>query len=353
MTRPAPTATATALVLDGVTAWRHDLAGCLHACAATLLGAQGVEPLESLGAAWSFLHIPAELRREEYYFPCRPGESLFAALAPYHPVRSRWHEAPDAEHGWAEVRAAVAAGTPVAVAVDNFHLPFRPAYQDVHANHLIIVYGFDDAAGTARVLDTVPPRYDGDLDLGHLAAARDSGNRSEHRRDMFFADQPIGNRWLEAEVDLAAFPAFDRDTIRDVIRRNLDGYADPAPVDAAGRVYAGLAGLADFLGDAGDRLADGGPIADELFVAAGAVLAGTALHADWLAHAARRLASVELAEAGRRVERVAHHWTAVRIMAALSRSGDVPAPRLARRAAALLEDQRRALTELDHVLAHL
>jgi len=351
MTRQA--AVARAVVLDGVTAWRHELAGCLHACAATLLGAQGARPLECLGAAWSFLHVPAELRREEYYYPCPPGRSLFAALAPYHPVSSRWHGAPDAEQGWADVRAAVAAGTPVAVAVDNFHLPFRPAYQDVHANHLIVVYGFDDAAGTARVLDAVPPRYDGDLALEHLAAARDSGNRSRHERDLFFADRPVGNRWLEARADPAAFPALDRDTVGDMIRRNLDGYADPAPLAASGPVYAGLAGLAGFLDDACGRLADGGPIADELFVAAGAALAGTAVHADWLARAARCLECVELAEAGRRVERVAHHWTAVRIMAALSRYGETSAPRLARRAAALLDDQRRALTELDHVLARL
>ncbi len=341
----------TGVMLSGLRAWRHDLAGCLHACAASLLASRGLAPLETLGAAWSFLHLPGELRREEYYYPRPPGVSLLGALAPYHPVRSRWHSPADAEQGWAQVRAAVAAGTPVAVAVDNYHLPFRPAYQDVHSNHLIIVYGFDDAAGSVRVLDTVPPRFDGDITLDQLTAARDSGNRSKHERDMFFADQPIGNRWLESLIDTEDYPAFGSATIRDAIRRNLDGFADPGPLGAHG--YAGLAGLRGFLADSAAKLATGGQVADEVFVAAGAILAATALHADWLAHAARALGVLELAEAGRQVDRVAHHWTAVRIMAALSRDGQVTAPRLARRAASLLADQERALSELEYLLDHV
>src|SRR6266536_2832115 len=85
-------------------AWRHELAGCLHACMATLLGFQGVEPLEALGAGWGFYYRPGDVRREEYYFPCRPGTSLLENLAPYHPVASRWHRPRDAAEGWAQVR---------------------------------------------------------------------------------------------------------------------------------------------------------------------------------------------------------------------------------------------------------
>jgi hypothetical protein len=53
------------------------------------------------------------------------------------------------------------------------------------------------------------------------------------------------------------------------------------------------------------------------------------------------------------VERIAHHWSAVRIMAALTRDGGLSAGRLARRVHALLKDQESVLAELDCVRAEL
>jgi len=327
-------------VLANVHPWRHDLAGCLHACAATLLGFHGVPPLDALGAAWGFYYPPADYRQEEYYFPCPPGRSLLESLAPYHPVWSRWHQPSDAAEGWEQVRALVAAGRPAAVSVDNFHLPFRPAYRDVHANHLIVVYGFDDERGTVRVLDAVPPRFDGDITLEQLSAARDSGNRAVHDRDMFFADRPIGNRWLEAGAGPAQPQSHDQ--VRAHLRRNVSGFAGSAP-------HQGLAGLRGFLGDMQDRLAVGAPIADELFVVAGTALATTALHADWLTQAGHAFGMPWWTELGRQVERVAHHWTAIRIMAALTRAGAVPAGQLRRRHQELIRDQERVLAEMADV----
>lgn len=328
------------IVLADVRPWRHDLAGCLHACAATLLGFHGVPPLDALGAAWGFYYPPADYRQEEYYFPCPPGRSLLESLAPSHPVWSRWHQPAGAAEGWDQVRARVAAGGPVAVAVDNFHLPFRPAYHDVHANHLIVVYGFDDERGSVRVLDTVPPRFDGDIRIAELTAARDSGNRAVHDRDMFFADRPIGNRWLE--IGAGPVPPPGRRRVRDHLRRNVSGFAGSGP-------HQGLAGLRDFLSGVEDRLAAGVQVADELFIVAGTALATSALHADWLTQAGRAFGEPGWTELGRQVERIAHHWTAVRIMAALTRSGAVPADRLRRRHRALLDDQERVLAEMADV----
>ena len=327
-------------VLADVRPWRHDLAGCLHASAATLLAFHGVPPLDALGAAWGFYYPPADSRGEEYYFPCPPGRSLLGSLAPYHPVWSRWHQPADAADGWAQVRGLVAAGQPAAVAVDNFHLPFRPAYRDVHANHLIVVYGFDDARGTVRVLDAVPPRFDGDIRITELTAARDSGNLAVHDRDMFFAGRPIGNRWLEVGAGQPEPPS--RDRVRDHIRRNVTGFAGAAP-------HQGLAGLRAFLGAAQTRLAAGLQVADELFIVAGAALATSALHADWLTACGRGFGEPGWTELGRQVERVAHHWSAVRIMAALSRSGAVSADRLRRRHRALLDDIQRVLAEMAEI----
>lgn len=325
--------------LPGIRHWRHDLTGCLHVATAVLLQHRGLNPVEVLGAAWSFDHRPERLRREEYYFP--GGEDdLLAALAPYHPLTSRWHSPADATAGWLEVRDAVAAGQPVAVSADNYHLPFRPAFGDVHTNHLITVYGFDDELDIALVIDSVPPRYRGPLPLPALAAARDSGNPVVHDRDLFFTGQPIGNRWLEAEVT-GEIPAFDRDFVRLAIERNAAALHAAEP---AGR-YAGLAGQERFLLDIAGELAEGSTGAiDETFVVAGPALAVAGLHAEWLAHAGRVLGEPRLLESARLVERVAHHWSAVRIIAGAARPDPAAAAGSMRsRTRELVADHVRAL----------
>jgi hypothetical protein len=336
-------------VISGVRPWRHDLAGCLHACAGTLLEHQEVPALEALGAHWGFYYPPGDFRQEEYYFPCRPDASLLAGLAPYHPVSSRWHLPADAGQGWSDVRERVAAGTPIVVGVDNFWLPFRPAHQDVHANHLVIVYGFDDENETVRVMDTVPPRFDGDLPLAVLTAARGSANEAHHERDMFFADSAIAHRWLEISVDHARLHPLDRPAIAAYLCRNLAGFAAPDDENE----HEGLAGLESFLRGMEARLSSGDEIADELFVVAGAALAATALHADWLAEAGRAVGAPRLAEAGRFVERVAHHWTALRITAALTREGEVSTARLRRRHDGLIADTELTLREVESVVPEL
>ncbi|MEY9860792.1 hypothetical protein ABH935_006429 [Catenulispora sp. GAS73] len=336
-------------VIEAVPSWRYDVVGCLWTSAGTLLGFHGAPILETLGAAWGFRHDPAQLRREEYYFPCPPGASLWEAIAPYHPVRSTWREPADAEEGWAQVRDEVLAGWPVIVAADNFDLPFRPAYQDVHTNHLVVVYGFDEARSTVRVLDAVPPRFDGDIAIKELMAARDSNNPELHARDMFFTNRPIANRWLEVEIDTAAFPAFDLDTLRRTIRSNLDGFRAESSVEA----FVGAGGQRRYLRDVVVRLRAGETICDELFLVAGAVLAQTALHAAWLALAAQRFDIPRLAVAARSVERIAHHWSAVRIAGALTRNGEYEPARLERRFHVLVDDHGRALDELEFLLPSL
>ncbi|GAB3887328.1 hypothetical protein GCM10029964_053130 [Kibdelosporangium lantanae] len=336
-------------VLDNVKPWRHDLAGCLHACAATLLAHHGVPPLDGLGAGWQFHYTAGDFRREEYYFPLRGDTSLLAGLAPYHRVASTWHLPGCADEGWEQVRAKVAGGTPVAVAVDNFHLPFRPAYQDVHANHLVIVYGFDDENATVRVLDAIPPLFDGDIPQDVLRAARGSANEGAHDRDMFFADQRIGHRWLEPRIDHRAV-SDDRARIAAVLRRNHDAMITNG---SAGPHYDGLAGLVAFFEDTELRLALGECVADELFIVAGAALSTTALHAEWLHANGRDQERPELVELGRDVERIAHHWTAVRIMAALTRTHEVSATRLARRHQALVADYVRAFAAINDLLEDL
>jgi hypothetical protein len=329
--------------LDGVRPWRHDLAGCLHACVGTLVDHAGFAPLEVLGSGWGFYYRPGDIRPEEYYFPCPDGRSLLASLAPRHPIGSRWRWPEDAEQGWQQVREQVAAGIPVAVAVDNFELPFRPAYQDVHSNHLVVVRGFDDERQTVSVLDAIPPFFAGELPLAVLTAARNSLNRSAHARDMFFADDPIGNRWLQLLIE--AEPA-EEDPAGHLAGNLQEFHADPEP-----GCYRGRHGIAQFLADMCDRLAAGDSIADELFVVSGVALAGTAVHADWVADTGRRRQLPGWPELARQISRTGYHWTAIRILAALSRAGEVTDTRLRARRAALLAELDRTLAGIETVLA--
>lgn len=301
--------------LSPVRYWRHELTHCLHTTAGVLLDFHGLDPVHALGAGWGFICPPGDLRREEYYLP-GAADDLFAGLAPFHDVSSRWHQPADAEQGWREVRAALTAGTPVAVAADNFHLPFRPAYQDVHTNHLMVLYGYDDDSGEVFVADPVPPAFQGTIPLAALTAARDSGNPIRHDRDLFFTANPIGNRWLELTIGPDQ-PAFDAPFVRHAVRQNVQAYR----TGSADGVLRGLAGLRRFLDDGVEALArgpvgGGSTASDELFVVVGPLLAVTGLHAEFLREAARRLAEPRLAEIARQVDSVAHHWSALRIAVA-------------------------------------
>lgn len=332
--------------LAGVRAWRHDLAGCLHACVGTLVDHAGFEPLEVLGANWQFYYRPGDVRSEEYYFPCPANRSLLASLAPRHPIDSRWRWPQDAEQGWQQVRERVAAGTPIAVAVDNFELPFRPAYRDVHSNHLVVVYGFDDERQTVSVLDAIPPFFAGEVPLRVLTAARDSQNRSAHARDMFFADNPIGNRWLQLSFDE---PRRGPDPAALFLTRNLEEFQAPSAPDS----YRGRDGIAKFLTDMCDRLEAGHDVVDELFVVAGVALASTAVHADWVAATGQRLKLPGWPELARQIRRLAHHWTALRILASLTRGGEVGVARLRNRRGELLAELDRTLAGIERVSAGL
>lgn len=323
--------------------------GCLHTAIGSVLAYHGFDPLLTLGASWDFYYRPDELFHAEYYYPLRrPG--LVETLAPFHPVSSTWREPPDDRAAWEEVRAWIAGGEPAVVAVDNFFVPFRPAFGDVHSAHLVVVYGFDDEAGTVDVLDAVPPAFDGRIPLNDLCRARSSGNAQAHERDRFFAGTPIERRWLEIRFH-GERPELSREWFANVMATNLRGFG--APYDGPG--YSGLDGLRAYLGallarvEAGDREA-----LEELFAVGGTVLDNTGLHGDFLGEAGRRLRLHRVVEVGRRVDRLAHHLTAMRIHAA--KGQDDPRamlPRLVRRVDAYLADHRAVLDEMEALLRDL
>lgn len=329
------------VVLDGYEPWWFELGNCLHSSVASELAARGVDPLPVLGAHWGFRYQLGDARREEYYLPLPRSRSLVGALLPYHPVRSTWHRPDDDRQAWDQVRDQVLGGGAAVVAVDNFHLPFRPAYQDVHSKHLVVVHGFDDTTDQALVLDSVPPRFHGWLDLKHLDAARGSANTAAHERDMFFADSAVDRRWFDITIDGQVHTDLAAD-VPDAVRRNVAGFTAPSPFGE----YCGLDGVTAFLADAADRHASGvAGVVDELFTVAGPHLASTALHAEHLRVAGTLLGEPRWRELARRVDRVAHHWSALRITAALTRGKPDEAPALRARARALVSDLTSAVEE--------
>jgi butirosin biosynthesis protein H-like len=329
----------------GLRPWRHELGNCLHACLGTVLMQAGIDPVAALGTPWGFFYEAGDFRREEYYYPCRPGQSLAEALAPYSGAGSRWHEPADVVDGWAAVRGHVQAGRPAIVAVDNFHLSFRPAYGDVHTNHLLVVDGFTDDEQSVHVVDPVPPAFRGTIPRAELDASRDSRNESRHDRDRFFADNPIRNRWLEVviraprQIDDASWAG-----VRELLRRNTNGFTQQGQ---DGR-YEGITGVCRFLMACADGLSRNAAVRDEAFIVAGVALAGAALHATYLRAAGKRFHRSALLEAAFMVDRIAHHWSALRIIVAAAQPED--APRVRRRAQALVADHWRALEVIEDAL---
>lgn len=335
-------------ILSPVEIWRHDLTSCLQDDVATVLLYAGQDPVVALGAAWEFYYPEGDYRREEYYFPCRDPQNPVASLAPFHPVTSKWHTPCDGEEGWEQVKESLSKGIPAIIAVDNYYLPFRPAYQDVHTNHLIVLYGIDEEAGVVHVLDNKPPQFNATIPIDVLHAARRSVNPGSDRSLYFYTNNPIESRWLEVKVT-GEFPQVTKEWVRGVIAENLKGFRDRTESG----VYRGQQGLADYLAAIVQRAKgpEGPDVMDELYVVGWAVQQQTALHGDFLIKVGRDLGWHRLAEIGRDVNALAHHWSDLRMLGAHNRhcAADVT-ERIARRAAMLLNEQERVLQQLEWVL---
>lgn len=333
------------VALSPMTFWYHDLCSCLHNTIATVLHYHHQEPTQTLGAVWDFYYAPAQFHKEEYFFPSRRS-TLAENLTPYHPIRADWQDSSAAD-SWPAVRAAVARGTPAIVAVDNFYLPFRPAYQDLHAGHLLIVYGFDDATDQVYVLDSSPPEFMGAMRREELQAARGAANPAD-QRDSFFSGTPVSYRWFTLDIDTAAMPALTREWVTTVISANLRRFRSPE--DATPAAMAGMAGLERYLAALCEQstTSAGSTALEQLYGVGWAVQASTALHADFLTLAGRTLEWPRLVEIGRLVDRIAHHWTALRMLGAHYRERPTEITmRLEQRAARILADQYDALAQLD------
>jgi hypothetical protein len=293
--------------------WYRDLISCLQATFGSVLARAGTDPLTVLGAGWRFLHLPGDVRSEEFYYPCPAGESgggdLGAALAPHHELHSRWWQPADEDNPWREVCETLAGNRLVIAAVDNFHLPFRPAYGDVHAAHLVVVYGLDEVRGLVYVSDAMPPAFRGAVPIEAFARSWSSANPTD-AQDAFFSDSRIGRRCLDVRCD-ASPPPMTPELLGGFLRTDVNAFT------TATSARTGLAGFDEFAEELLDRCRAGDATAlRELYPFGWGMQAQAALHGELLRQCGRKWSDPALSGAGRAVEAVAHAWTGLRITGA-------------------------------------
>lgn len=331
--------------------WYRDLVSCLQATFGSLLVREGADPLTVLGAGWRFLHLPGDVRSEEFYYPCPTDEfgdaDLGAALAPHHELRARWWQPADEDDVWREVRETLADDRLVIAAVDNFHLPFRPAYGDVHAAHLVVVYGLDEARGVVHVSDAMPPAFRGAVPIEEFLRSWGSANPTDVQ-DAFFSDARIGRRCLDVRLDAPPAP-LTPELLGGFLRADADTFT------TATSARTGLAGFDEFAVELLDRCraGDAGALR-ELYPFGWGMQAQASLHGELLRRCGRQWGDPALAGAGRAVEAVAHAWTGLRFTGAHG-LGDPrgAAPDIAHHATALRGAYARAVDAVETTAARL
>jgi Butirosin biosynthesis protein H, N-terminal len=325
--------------------WYRDPLGCLHATLGTVVLAAGGDPTSVLGLGFEFRYVPGDVRLEEFYYPCRfPGDPA-RSIAPHHALRSRWWRPTD-EDGLSELAERLERGELPIAAVDNYHLPFRPAYRDVHAAHLVVVYGIDAERGEMLVSDAIPPAFHGPVAAGDFLRGWSSANPRCEEDDLF-TGAPIGRRCLSVEVD-GPFRPLDRVWAREALRANAHGFRDRR--ESAG--WSGLAGLERFV----DRLLGHACAADahaleELYPLGWALQAQAYLHGELLRELGVAWRVPELREAGRAAASVAYAWTGLRCTGAHGRAAPIAAAAdLRRHAGRLRRAYERAVEAVEQAV---
>jgi hypothetical protein len=331
--------------------WYRDLISCLQATFGSLVARQGADPLSVLGAGWRFLHLPGDVRSEEFYYPCPADESgdidLGAALAPHHELRARWWQPADENDIWREVRAALVDDRLVIAAVDNFYLPFRPAYGDVHAAHLVVIYGLDETRGVVYVSDAMPPAFRGTVPIDEFLRSWNSANPTDVQ-DAFFSDARIGRRCLDVRLDAAPAP-LTPERFGGFLRTDIEAFT------TATSARTGLSGYDEFAAELIDRCRarDAGALR-ELYPFGWGMQAQASLHGELLRRCGRAWTDPALAGAGRAVEAVAHAWTGLRITGAHGLDDpSAVAPDIAHHATVLRGTYARAIDAVGAVAARL
>lgn len=180
--------------------WYRDSCSCLQTTLASMSIMKAVDPLELLARTVNLMPEKG-VRHAEYYSPMHPRDGMLGWVCPDTGVSGRWVDCPDVLH----LRELVSARPAVIVPVDNYYLPFRPAYNDVHAAHLVLVTDYQERDGVPQlyVSDAQPPAFQGWLPEKDLIRAWSSENPQDVQ-DAFFSGSTQAGKVLLVDVpDLA------------------------------------------------------------------------------------------------------------------------------------------------------
>jgi hypothetical protein len=284
-----------------------------------------------MGARWSFgWPVPAAPDDPcEYSFPA----GYVAAVA----RRSGLHIV--AHAGAEPIDDRLAAGEQIAVAVDTFHLAYRPAFGEVHAGRTVLVQAARDP-GEVWIEDHWQPSYRGPLDRAMLERARRSPVPRDPVREPIFSGRAIDGEWYSASIDdvpLADVRGWSRSVLRELI----------------GEGHAGIDALRRFRAELGAELGAGARDPDRARIASlvlRAELSTRVFLCAWLRAAAGWLGAAGLREAARRYYEALGAMQTARDLLAKS----LAHPRAAYRAIVLdrLADALVAEEQLASVLEH-
>ena len=291
--------------------WYEDPLSCLQTTLGSILMEHGLRPVDVLGLACEFVFAPDDVMCEEFYRPAQSSRGVAADLCPYHDVESSWTTGSDA----ADLIDLIETHSSVIVAVDNYHLPFRPAFHDVHAAHLVVVPGWRRTPqGDLEfyVSDAQPPRFQGWLAAEHLVNSWTSGNPTD-TQDVFFSSQEIGGRVLITKV--RSQPAeLGTDQVALALQGNLDRW-DAGTAGPSDRLWTGRTGLRRFVEHLRQSCGDPERLR-AAYTFGWAMQAQAFLHGRLAQEFAHRSGQARLLEVAASADRVVSAWSNLRLLSA-------------------------------------
>ena len=329
-------------IIEDLELIRFELDTCLLSSFASVLRHQGLDDTTLLGTTWEFNFPLKNIRNEEYYLPITRS-SLAETLVPDAKLKSAWKTATTDQAGWEMLREEILAGFPAPIAVDNFHLPFRPAYHDVHSKHLIIAYGFDEAAGNAYVLDATPPSFNGTVSIEDLQRARGSINPKEGQRDHFFTNSNVSFAMLKIRATGKPASTSIQKILVNCVRRSMTGMKT---TDSSPSYLIGLEGIRQLA-----ERSETSPleVAQDIFIYAGTLMAQRARLSIFLARVGEELASKGIIALSEEIQKIAYRWGTIRILCSRE-AKERPAtlgPRLASQLHSIANTEQQALIEFE------
>lgn len=291
--------------------WYRDSCSCAQTTIATLALMKRMDPLDLLGRSLTFRVDSVSISHEEYYAPSDPMRGPLGEITPHTEISSSWNYGENVT----DLEAAVERG-PIILAVDNYYLPFRPAYLDVHAAHLVVVTKVKTEGGGTSfyVSDAQPPSFQGWVPAETLYEAWDSANPADDQ-DEFFSSTPVKRRYLT--VDLAEHRVLDLADCLHFI--DLTAHHLQTGVDiSGGNQWVGIKGLAQYR-HLFDRSEEQLSRCKDLYILGWWHQAQARLHAELLERFASRGAT-ELALPILAANGIATSWTNVRLAGAHANS---------------------------------